>query len=81
LADVCLASIDLEKAYDTIYKQDIWKVLHKTNVSSRLKDRIKNIYENVKTVWSQIAKNLNISEHIQGLDRELFSYAVQHGNG
>jgi hypothetical protein len=43
--DTCLAFINLDKAFDNINIQKIWKVLHKANASKGITERIKNIYK------------------------------------
>jgi hypothetical protein len=43
--------VDLEEAYDSFNRQWLWTVLPRKNVSKGLKEIIKNIYDNLKTVW------------------------------
>jgi hypothetical protein len=43
--NTCLAFIDIERAYESINKQEIWKALPMANISKGLIETVKNIYE------------------------------------
>ena len=42
------AFIDLEKAYDKVWREDLWKTLGKYGVPGRLLKAVKSLYEKVR---------------------------------
>jgi hypothetical protein len=65
-----LAFTDLEKAYDNINRQEIWKVLHRANLSKGLRERKEHLCQTRKNIMD--SKNLKVSKCLEGLDREEF---------
>jgi hypothetical protein len=57
-----LAFVDLEKVYDSINRQEIWKLLDRANVSKGLIGRIKKIYDKCEN--SRVADSKK-SERVQ----------------
>lgn len=45
----CVAFIDLEKAFDSVPRENIWKSLKRREVDNKLSNNIKNLYKNTRT--------------------------------
>jgi hypothetical protein len=54
-------------------KQEICKVLHKVNAPKGLTER-KTFTTNMETVWSQMAKILEVYKHTEGLNSKVFYF-------
>jgi hypothetical protein len=69
LAETCLAFIDIEKEYDSINRQEIWKVFQRANASKGPMGRIKNMFDKCE---NSVVVEGRIFKCLEGIDREVF---------